>query len=309
MISIILPIYNVEKYLSKCLDSLLEQTYDDFELICVNDGSTDNSLNILQNYASKDSRIKIINQKNQGQSMARNNALEKVQGDYISFIDSDDWVEKDFLENLISSAQKNDADVVQSGYIQCNKIFVRKEKTCISFENIMEEMQKCLVWNKLWKTDFVKKNHLYFLPNVTYQDVFFCCMASFYSKSWNIINYAGYHYVVNPLSATQNQSFEKIKKRRSEKQIVCSEVIDFFKQKNCTSKELNSVENFLISQLLENSDLINIDTYKAYKRIFGNNKLLIKKRHKAMRKWLFQFSFKKKKFILLGHSFWKNNKI
>ena len=97
-ISVVLPIYNVEKYLRRCLNSLLNQTFTDFEAICVNDGSLDKSLHILEEYASKDFRIKIVTQENQGLSMARNNGLKIAQGDYIYFLDSDDAIHPQLLE-------------------------------------------------------------------------------------------------------------------------------------------------------------------------------------------------------------------
>lgn len=307
--SVIIPVYNVEKFLNRCLDSVLEQSYQNFEVICINDGSTDNSLQILEKYAKNDARIKIFTQSNQGVSVARNNGMQRMTGDYVCFIDADDYVEKDFLEMLVNSAQKNDADVVQSGYIQCNKRFVQKEKTCISFENIMNEMHRGFVWNKLWKADLLRKNQLYFLPHVIYEDVAFCSMGAFYAKKWNIIDYAGYHYTYNPNSLSNNQLIEKINKRLKDKITISREVIDFYKKQDCLDADLRIVENFLISQLLENSDLLNKDAYQNYKKLFRNNKLFIRKRRKALRKWLFQLSFKKKKFILLGHSFWKNDKV
>lgn len=99
-ISVVLPVYNVANYLRKCLDSLVNQTFKDFEVICVNDGSTDLSLGILEGYAVSDSRFKIINQENQGLSGARNTGIEHVQGDYVIFVDSDDWLEENALELL-----------------------------------------------------------------------------------------------------------------------------------------------------------------------------------------------------------------
>lgn len=91
--SVILPIFNTEKYLKACLDSIINQTYKNLEIICVDDGSTDGSLKILEEYSSKDSRIKIINQQNQGVSAARNVGIDNATGDYVSFVDPDDWVE------------------------------------------------------------------------------------------------------------------------------------------------------------------------------------------------------------------------
>ena len=110
-ISIIVPVYNVEKYLERCLDSLINQTLKDIEIICINDGSTDNSSEILKEYAKKDSRIIIINQNNQGISVARNNGMNKAKGKYIGFVDSDDWVDLDFFEKLYKAAEKHNAQI------------------------------------------------------------------------------------------------------------------------------------------------------------------------------------------------------
>lgn len=100
-ISVIVPVFNAEKYLKMCLNSLVSQTLKNIEIICIDDGSTDNSLAILDKFKSKDNRIKIIKQKNYGVSMARNNGISEAQGEYIGFVDADDWVDKDFFENYI----------------------------------------------------------------------------------------------------------------------------------------------------------------------------------------------------------------
>ncbi len=106
-ISVLIPVYNVKEYLSACLDSVLKQTFQDFEVICINDGSTDNSLDILNQYAQKDNRIHIILQENQGVSVARNTGLSNAKGDYITFLDSDDMIAPTFLETLITALEKN----------------------------------------------------------------------------------------------------------------------------------------------------------------------------------------------------------
>ena len=100
-ISVIIPIYNVEKYLSKCLDSVINQTYKNLEIICVNDGSPDNCHQILEEYKNKDSRIVVIEQENGGEGSARNRGIRAVTGNYIAFVDPDDWVELDFYETAI----------------------------------------------------------------------------------------------------------------------------------------------------------------------------------------------------------------
>lgn len=117
LISIIVPVYNVEKYLAKCLDSLINQTYKNIEIICVNDGSTDNSLNILNEYTS-DKRIIIINQNNTGLSGARNTGLVNCHGDYIMFVDSDDWIDEDTCEKAYDAVVKYDPDIILWSYIK-----------------------------------------------------------------------------------------------------------------------------------------------------------------------------------------------
>jgi glycosyltransferase involved in cell wall biosynthesis len=116
-VSLIIPIYNVEKYLHKCLDSAVNQTLKDIEIICINDGSTDNSLDILNEYAKQDNRVKIFNQKNQGQGASRNRGMEVSKSKYIMFIDADDWIELDTLEVFYINAVKNNADVVMGNFL------------------------------------------------------------------------------------------------------------------------------------------------------------------------------------------------
>ena len=117
-ISLIVPCYNVEKYLPKCLDSIINQTYTNIEIICVNDGSKDNTLNVLNEYKSKDDRIIVIDQPNSGASAARNNAFSRVTGDYIMFVDSDDWIDEQTCEIAVNKALSSDYDLVIWNYIR-----------------------------------------------------------------------------------------------------------------------------------------------------------------------------------------------
>lgn len=117
LISIVVPVYNAEKYLKRCLESIINQTYKSIEIICVNDGSTDNSLKILREYESIDSRIIVIDKTNQGVSKARNEALKQSKGAYITFVDSDDWIELDMIETLYNTLIEKNVDVVRGNYI------------------------------------------------------------------------------------------------------------------------------------------------------------------------------------------------
>ena len=118
-VSVIIPVYNVEKYLRKCLESVVNQTLKDIEIICVNDGSTDSSALILDEYARNDNRIKVYTQENQGQGAARNMALELAQGDYIAFVDSDDWLEVSALEELYKFITEKGAEAVVFDFVEC----------------------------------------------------------------------------------------------------------------------------------------------------------------------------------------------
>lgn len=125
LISVIVAIYNVEKYLRKCIESILNQTYKNLELILVIDGSPDNSLSICKTFAAKDPRIIVIEKENGGQATARNKALDVAKGDYIGFIDGDDWIEPNMYEVLYSVAQNEEADIVQCGWYKVEPSGVR----------------------------------------------------------------------------------------------------------------------------------------------------------------------------------------
>ena len=126
LISVIIPVYGVEKYIVQCLESVINQTYKNLEIIVFNDGTKDRSAEIAKEYAAKYSRIKVYDFKNGGLSVARNRGLEIAIGDYISYIDSDDWLDKKMYETLLDAAMKNDADMVKCGIIETNGITEEK---------------------------------------------------------------------------------------------------------------------------------------------------------------------------------------
>ena len=186
-ISIIIPVYNIEKYLKECLDSLNNQTFKDFEVICVNDGSKDNSLKILNEYAQKDSRFKIISQENEGSGSARNNGLSHAKGKYVQFLDGDDYFEPTMLETLYNLAEKNNADIsvcssrkvddegnitetrnpnspLNLNLIPVNKIFNYKD-----FPNDIFNLTGTAPWNKLYSRKMIVENNLTY-PKITGPD-------------------------------------------------------------------------------------------------------------------------------------------
>lgn len=158
MISVIVPVYNVEPYLRKCLDSILAQTYRDLEILIIDDGSTDGSGRICDEYGEKDNRIKVFHTENKGLSCARNFGLDNANGDWIGFVDSDDWIEPDMYEVLIKRAEETGADVVECGYII---EYVKKQKKCSVTQKIIPSAEsidalingkiQTRVWNKIYR--------------------------------------------------------------------------------------------------------------------------------------------------------------
>lgn len=167
-ISVIVPVYNVEKYLAECLESIVNQTYKNLEIILVNDGSTDSCAQVCNEYALKDHRIKVINQKNGGLSAARNTGLQIVTGDFISFIDSDDLIAADFYQKLLQISIENKADIVECDFskfetpaeIERTVMPFRESfelfKTEKALELLMREYLKQVVWNKIYRKEIIQ---------------------------------------------------------------------------------------------------------------------------------------------------------
>ena len=172
MISVVLPIYNVEPYLEKCLRSILTNTYRDLEVICVNDGSTDGCLEILRRLQREDSRIIVINQENRGLEEARNAGLRAATGDYIAFIDSDDWVHPLYFESMFNCMQESHADVVACEYQRVNADDEIRQDLSVepryhqmtAKEFYQSDYQKRVVWAKLYRRRDAGK--LIFVPEV-----------------------------------------------------------------------------------------------------------------------------------------------
>ncbi len=152
-ISIIVPVYNTEKYLRKCIESILNQTYTNLELLLVDDGSTDESGNICDEYLGKDKRVRVFHLKNGGQANARNHAMKQIQGDYVAFVDSDDWIEHDMYMQLMAEAIKHPGSVAMCGRFNVNEI-TEEATPSFDFEDIQiwtseEAIKRFLLWDKI----------------------------------------------------------------------------------------------------------------------------------------------------------------
>ena len=183
-VSIIIPVYNVEKYLRECLDSVINQTLKDIEIIIVNDGSTDNSIEIIQDYSNNCKNIKVINKQNEGCYKARNVGLETAKGEYIAFLDSDDYIEFNMYEKLYSKAKETDADIVSSNYsiLENNKIKIvdfsssiellkKTNNKLVGAENILLD---AVIWSRIFKRQMLIDKGIMFHSDIhTADDAFF----------------------------------------------------------------------------------------------------------------------------------------
>lgn len=236
-VSIIVPVYNVEKYLRKCLDSLINQTLKDIEIICINDGSTDKSLEILEEYKNRDSRIILLNQENSGQSVARNRGIEIAKGEYLGFVDPDDWIDLDYYEKLYNAASTNNTDIAVGGIIRVTGI---KKKKFLNFEketitdntNLKFELcdvpEKSYVWNKIYKTEKLKEIGLEFEKGIFYEDCIFTPQALFFLEKMVTVPNIYYYYLRRGNSTVKQRS----EKANADNVYAHKKANDFIKEHN-----------------------------------------------------------------------------
>lgn len=204
MISVIIPAYNVEEYIKECLDSILNQTYNDLEIIIVDDGSTDNTPKILDEYARKNPQIQILRQQNSGQSCARNRGIREAKGEYIVFVDSDDWISSNnILETFFNEIQTSNSDYVQGGMCfiksgQITKKYVPTHMEPLIGDSIVEAAINLdgLYTGpiaKIYKTDFLKSSDLYFLEGLVNEDTAHSIMIAARASKVSFINDVTYN--------------------------------------------------------------------------------------------------------------------
>jgi glycosyltransferase involved in cell wall biosynthesis len=218
-VSVIVPIYNVAKFLEKCLYTLVNQTLKEIEIICVNDGSTDHCEEIISRHASKDSRIIVVNQENQGLSVARNNGIAIARGEYIGLVDSDDWVDLNYFEKLYDVAKKYDADISCCGFSRVYPSSRSREKVSITSENVYESTQDkyrvtntprmCYVFNKIYRRSVLDALNLRFQSGVYFEDVAFTIRALFFMKKLATTPETRYYYRANENSIMRGEKTDK----------------------------------------------------------------------------------------------------
>jgi len=209
-VSIIVPVFNSEKYLEKCINSLVNQTLKDVEIIIINDGSTDKSLEIIKKFQKRHSNIVCINNKNHGIGYSRNCGIEKSKGKYISFIDSDDYIDINMMKNLYDFCEQNKLDIAVCDYYKINDITNEKGVVEIDdFEITTLNENKQLIykinhspWNKLYKKDIFIKNNIYFPINLKYEDMAVVIPVLKYATKIGKLNIPLNYYIVHNNSET-----------------------------------------------------------------------------------------------------------
>ena len=200
-VTVIVPVFNAYNTIDKCIDSIINQTFKNFELLLINDGSTDKSIDKINKYAKKYKNFRVINKQNEGVAKTRNLGIKEAKGKYVMFIDNDDYVDKDYIEKYIDNIKNKDYDIVIGGYKRVNQnneiIFSQKLKDY--------EWSKYIVvspWARIIKRDFLLKNKIEFLSYKIGEDVYFSLLTYYYNPKIKIIDYNGYNWFFNNISVS-----------------------------------------------------------------------------------------------------------
>lgn len=223
-----MPIYNTAAYLPRCIESIVNQTYNDLQIILVNDGSTDNSGAIAEEWRAKDTRIEVYHQANQGQSVARNTGLDHAKGEYISFVDADDYIDHDYIATMLQAADET-TDCVQIGYRRI-RLDGKRIKVCTP----AHFYQYTVPWARLYRRDFIETHALRFPKGMIYEDVVFSIDLWRAHPTYKLLPYHGYNYVQHNTSTTS------IRHQQAEKEL--------YKVLQLRTKNITNIKEWLIIQ-------------------------------------------------------------
>lgn len=314
-VSVIIPVYNTGKFLEKCLESVVNQSLKEIEIICVNDGSTDNSLEIVQYFSQKDKRIIIINKKNGGQSSARNAGMKTAQGEYICFIDSL------MMEELYNEIEKTNSDVVESNIFlyddKTHKVEERKNKKYNSAEkgSYLWGKYTTEVCNKIYKKEFLLKNNIFFEEGMIHEDDLFTIRILFSTNKIEKIEKSFYYYRINRCGSTMtNVNLEKrlqalqriVEKIKEYQEIMQTDIFSFLM--------LKILEIYYLIEIYEiNKENIKKEKIKELEESIKINWEKLSKEEKEILKNILKEKIVNKKAFyninLMNKFYWKNNLI
>ena len=260
LISIIVPIYNVDKYLEECIESLKNQTYKNLEIILINDGSADNSEQICREEAKQDNRIVFINKKNGGAASAKNKGLKVAKGDYIIFVDSDDFIEPDMIEYMVNTIKKYNSDIIQCSFINLykntekfkqDKIVEQRISSKDFLELFLTKWDSSLFWNKLFKRDVIE--NVFFKEGRCIDDEFFTYKCVINSKNIVTSNKIVYNYRMRKSGVMKSES--------SQKQILKDRVDYLYERYELVRKIYKDLDKDFLEHLLTYYLIISRDYY------------------------------------------------
>lgn len=252
-ISIITPVYKVEDYLRKCVDSILNQTFTDFELFIVDDGSPDSCGVIADEYEKKDSRVRVIHKENGGAPSARNAGIIEATGEYFYFPDSDDWIEPTYLQELYNLATKTEAQLVVSGFVMeyyennstqsyeisaTEKSFNEQNEVRRNIHNYFNNMMMAVPWNKLYKADYIRNKALFF-PNVKWDDLHFNMEVIMDIEKVAISSSTGYHFFRSRQGSETTTVFDSMLYKKRKEQF--EHILQVYRHWKVRDKEILSV--------------------------------------------------------------------
>lgn len=274
-VSVIVPVYNVEKYLKRCLDSLTNQSFKDIEIIVVDDGSTDRSYSIARNLALNDHRIKLYRQENRGSSHARNVGLNESTGKYIMFLDSDDYYKKDCIEKAYHNIKNNDADICIFGsrFVDENGNYIKSviplKKGIAEIKDeksILLDIENC-TWDKIYKSELIKENHIHYIENLYYQDLAFTFTSIMYARKISFVNKELIVYTCgrsgSETKEISNKLFDIFK--------ISDVIIQEYKYKNLYEKYYEEIKAIIIINIIDKLKIMIKCTDKKLKNRFIDN--------------------------------------
>lgn len=283
-VSVVVPIYNVEQYLNKCIESIVDQTYEDLEIILVDDGSTDSSPSICDEWKEKDKRVVVIHKENGGLSSARNAGLEVATGDYIMFEDSDDWLELDIVEKCVARIENDKSDLVIFGYKKVdekskdlgdftfgNDTFTKEEMSSQLHKRILE-MSFGYAWNKLYRLSIIKESELVSDGSIIdREDLCFNLQLFNYLKKISFLDCVGYYYLQRETSLLHNSDLKRLDSAGD----FCKK-IDLITgiYGNCANKLFNMIvlhyySDCIVKNIFENQELTKKEKMDYSKKIMS----------------------------------------
>lgn len=314
-VTVVVPVYNVEKYLNQCVNSILKQTYKNFELILVDDASTDSSGRICDDIAQQDPRVKVIHKENAGAGYARNSAMELANGKYITFVDSDDYVEPDLLERLMAGIKRNNADTCIGGWKRVNNdgtiiavneyvntmynqqdVYVELFKRMLGSAPDKKDYIKMAVWNSLYSMDIINDNHIAFPSEREFisEETIFNSEYYKYAQNVCLIDSTAYNYRVTPGSLTQKYRSNKLSlscalynevEKRIEGMFPDGDALIRLQKKflinirDCISQERGKVSKKKFKDIVKAvGEITNTDTVKRVSACYPNSNLKLSAR-------------------------------